>query len=127
MCGRRCNAARNTCRLRRLRRPSDWDAISLNEQRAVLRLARHHHLDDDQSCSLLQHHLFAVFAGAGVRSSEAITMQVGSVEAAERSPRLRVLGKGNKVRVIPVGPEVVAAVDRYLVGGQGAAPAADHR
>ena len=58
--------------------------------------------------------LFAVFAGAGVRSGEAIAMRVGSVEAAERSPRLRVLGKGNKPRVIPVGPEVVAAVDRYL-------------
>jgi len=57
--------------------------------------------------------LFAVFAGAGVRSGEAIAMRVGSVEAAERSPRLRVLGKGNKIRVIPVGPEVVAAVDRY--------------
>ena len=36
--------------------------------------------------------LFAVFAGAGVRSGEAIAMRVGSVEAAERSPRLRVLG-----------------------------------
>ena len=45
----------------------------------------------------------AVFAGAGVRSGEAIAMRVGSVEAAERSPRLRVLGKGNKPRVIPVG------------------------
>jgi site-specific recombinase XerD len=58
--------------------------------------------------------LFAVFAGAGVRSGEAIAMRVGSVEAAERSPRLRVLGKGNKPRVIPVGPEVVAEVGRYL-------------
>jgi site-specific recombinase XerD len=58
--------------------------------------------------------IFAVFAGAGVRSGEAIAMRVGSVEAVERSPRLRVLGKGNKIRVIPVGPEVVAAVDGYL-------------
>jgi ClpA/ClpB-like protein len=46
--------------LRRLRRPSDWDAISLNEQRAVLRLGRHHQLDDDQSYSLLHHHLQGV-------------------------------------------------------------------
>ncbi len=58
--------------------------------------------------------LFAVFAGAGVRIGEAIGMRVGSVEAAERSPRLRVLGKGNKPRVIPVGPEVVTTIDAYL-------------
>jgi site-specific recombinase XerD len=58
--------------------------------------------------------LFAVFAGAGVRIGEAITMPVGAVEAAERSPRLRVVGKGNKPRVIPVGPEVVTTIDDYL-------------
>jgi site-specific recombinase XerD len=45
--------------------------------------------------------LFAVFAGAGVRIAEAISMTVGSVEAADRSPRLRVLGKGNKPRGHP--------------------------
>jgi integrase/recombinase XerC len=59
--------------------------------------------------------LFAVFAGAGVRIAEAISMTVGSVEAAERSPRLRVLGKGNKPRVVPVGPEVVETIGGYLV------------
>lgn len=58
--------------------------------------------------------LFAVFAGAGVRIAEAIAMTAGSVEAVERSPRLRVLGKGRKPRVIPVGPEVVEAIGRYL-------------
>jgi integrase/recombinase XerC len=58
--------------------------------------------------------LFAVFAGAGVRIGEAIGMTVGVVEAAERSPRLRVLGKGNKPRIIPVGPEVVTTIDDYL-------------
>jgi site-specific recombinase XerD len=58
--------------------------------------------------------LFAVFAGAGVRIGEAIAMTVGSVEAAERSPRLRVLGKGDKPRVIPVGPEVIDAISAYL-------------
>ncbi|HEY3239490.1 MAG TPA: tyrosine-type recombinase/integrase, partial [Acidimicrobiia bacterium] len=58
--------------------------------------------------------LFAVFAGAGVRIAEAMAMTLRSIEAAERSPRLRVLGKGNKPRVIPVGPEVVATIDHYL-------------
>jgi integrase/recombinase XerD len=58
--------------------------------------------------------LFAVFAGAGVRIAEAISMTVGSVEAADRSPRLRVVGKGNKPRVVPVGPEVVETIDTYL-------------
>jgi hypothetical protein len=42
--------------LRRLRHRSDWNAISLNEQRAALRLAAKHHLDEDQSYSLLNHH-----------------------------------------------------------------------
>ena len=58
--------------------------------------------------------LFAVFAGAGVRIGEAIAMTMSTVEAAERSPRLRVLGKGNKPRVIPVGPEVITTIDDYL-------------
>jgi site-specific recombinase XerD len=58
--------------------------------------------------------LFAVFAGGGVRIAEAISMGVNAVEAVERSPRLRVLGKGNKPRVIPVGPEVIEAIGAYL-------------
>lgn len=58
--------------------------------------------------------LVAVFAGAGVRIGEVIAMRVGDVEARDRSPRLRVLGKGSKRRVLPVGPEVVVAIDAYL-------------
>src|SRR5207302_10402353 len=60
---------------------------------------------------------FAVFAGAGARSGEAIAMRVGSVEAAERSPRLRVLGKANNPPVVPLGPDGGAAVHRYLATG----------
>ena len=58
--------------------------------------------------------LFAVFAGAGLRIGEAIALPVGAIEAADRSPRLRVLGKGNKTRTIPVGPEVLDAIRAYL-------------
>lgn len=58
--------------------------------------------------------LVAVFAGAGLRIGEVITLRVGDLEAAERSPRLRVAGKGGRRRVVPVGPEVVALLGAYL-------------
>ena len=58
--------------------------------------------------------LLAALAGAGLRSAEVISMAVGSVEATERSPRLRVRGKGAKTRVVPVAPEVTAAIAAYL-------------
>ncbi len=59
--------------------------------------------------------LVAVFVGAGVRIGEAMAMRVNDIEARDRSPRLRVYGKGGRWRVVPVGPEVVEAVDDYLV------------
>ncbi len=59
--------------------------------------------------------LMGVFAGAGVRIGEVIALRVNDVEARDRSPRLRVYGKGGRRRVVPVGPEVIEAVDDYLV------------
>jgi site-specific recombinase XerD len=58
--------------------------------------------------------LVAVFTGAGVRIGEAITVRVNDVEGRESAPRLRVLGKGGRQRVISIPPEVVDAVDAYL-------------
>jgi integrase/recombinase XerD len=58
--------------------------------------------------------LVAVFAGAGVRMGEAIELRVNDAEALDRSPRLRVYGKGGRRRVVPVGPEVIEALDAYL-------------
>jgi integrase len=55
--------------------------------------------------------LVAVFTGAGVRLGEAIALRVDDVEARDRAPRLRLYGKGGRRRVVPVGPEVVEAVD----------------
>ncbi len=58
--------------------------------------------------------LLAALAGAGLRSGEVIAMTVGAVEAIDRSPRLRVRGKGAKTRVVPVAPEVTAVIAAYL-------------
>jgi integrase/recombinase XerD len=49
-----------------------------------------------------------------MRIGEAIALRVNDVEARDHSPRLRVYGKGGRRRVIPVGAEVIEAVDAYL-------------
>ena len=63
----------------------------------------------------LEQVLCALFVGAGLRVSEVIGIRVGDVR---RSPtehtKLSVTGKGGKTRTVPIPPEVVTVVDRYL-------------
>lgn len=59
--------------------------------------------------------LCAVFIGAGLRVSEATALEVRSiVRSKTETPKLRVLGKGGKVRAVPFPSEFLAVVDRYL-------------
>jgi integrase/recombinase XerD len=58
--------------------------------------------------------------GTGVRISEAVRLDVDDVAhalraAAGTTPALRVLGKGSKERLVPIGSYARAALDRYLV------------
>lgn len=63
----------------------------------------------------LEQVLCALFVGAGLRVSEVISVRVGDVR---RSPRehtkLSVTGKGGFTRTVPIPPEVVVVIDRYL-------------
>jgi site-specific recombinase XerD len=56
--------------------------------------------------------LIITLAGTGVRASELCGLQVGDVVRGD-NPSLRVHGKGGKTRVVPLSPEVVAALDDY--------------
>ncbi|HML93221.1 tyrosine recombinase XerC [Methyloceanibacter sp.] len=51
--------------------------------------------------------------GSGLRISEALSLQVGDAPVKGRD-MLRVEGKGNKTRVVPVLPVTRAAIERYL-------------
>ncbi|MCX7808005.1 MAG: tyrosine-type recombinase/integrase, partial [Deltaproteobacteria bacterium] len=51
--------------------------------------------------------------GTGIRVSELARLEVGDVAIAFR--RLRVLGKGNKERVLPFGPPAAEALEEWLV------------
>lgn len=58
--------------------------------------------------------LVAVLAGTGARASEVIEARIGALRSENDNDTLHVVGKGGKRRTIPVAPEVLAAVDRYL-------------
>jgi site-specific recombinase XerD len=57
--------------------------------------------------------LVAVLAGAGLRASECINLKVADL-IREDTAVLKVTGKGNKQRRIPLPSEVVEAIDDYL-------------
>lgn len=63
----------------------------------------------------LEQTLCALFVGAGLRVSEVIGIRVGDVHRSTGElTKLSVTGKGGVTRTVPVPPEVVATVDRYL-------------
>ena len=68
--------------------------------------------------------LLELLYGTGLRISEAVALDVDDVYRLVRAPDgehipgLRVLGKGGKERIVPVGSYARAALDAYLVRGR---------
>jgi integrase/recombinase XerD len=68
--------------------------------------------------------LLELLYGTGIRISEAVALDVDEVDrlartpADEPAPGLRVLGKGDKERIVPVGSYARNALDAYLIRGR---------
>jgi len=60
--------------------------------------------------------LVELLYGTGLRVSEAMSLERNGVDLDERL--VRVVGKGGKQRIVPVGREAVAALRRYLSRGR---------
>jgi integrase/recombinase XerC len=56
--------------------------------------------------------LMELFYSSGLRLSELVGLDLGSVDLADRT--VRVLGKGGKVRVVPIGRFAVTALRQWL-------------
>ncbi len=80
-------------------------------------------LDPDQVASLLaisgddpetlrDRAMLELFYSSGLRLAELVGLDLGDVDAADRT--VRVLGKGSKARVIPVGKQALAALRDWL-------------
>ncbi|MCA1715753.1 MAG: tyrosine-type recombinase/integrase [Actinobacteria bacterium] len=61
--------------------------------------------------------LLAVLAGAGLREAEVVGLKVGDFREAgdEGQVLLRVMGKGAKIRAVPVSPELWRLVQRHVL------------
>src|SRR5215211_4312000 len=60
--------------------------------------------------------MLAVMAGCGLREAEVVGIKIGDFrEAAAGQVFLRVLGKGDKVRNVPLSPELWRLIQRYVL------------
>lgn len=56
--------------------------------------------------------IMELFYSSGLRLSELVSLDIGSIDFADRT--VRVTGKGNKARILPVGRKAIAALEAWL-------------
>jgi integrase/recombinase XerD len=93
-------------------------ALSIDQVQAMLEVP-----DRDTPLGLRDRALLELLYGTGARVSEAVGLDVDDVSrsvahADGPTPGLRVLGKGGKERIVPLGSYARAAVSDYLVRGR---------
>lgn len=70
--------------------------------------------DADTAEGLRDQALLEVLYGGGLRVSELCGLDIGRLELDEPASTVRVVGKGDKERVVPLGSAATAALRRYL-------------
>ena len=82
-------------------------------------------IDGVEPPSLRDRALLELLYGAGVRVSEAVGLSLGDVDL--DGALVRVMGKGSKERILPVGRSVLASMADYFDSGRGPLVAAARR
>jgi len=81
-------------------------ALSPDEATQLMNIA------EDSALALRDKAMFELFYSSGLRLSELTSLALGDVDASDGI--VRVTGKGNKTRVVPVGRHALAAIDAWL-------------
>ncbi len=105
----------------RVRQDSSYNVLTDDELSRMLSAARASNYRD--------YVMLALMAGCGLREAEAVGVRVGDLrEVGDDQVFLRVLGKGSRVRNVPVSPELWRLVQRYvLLSGRSFTSHADGR
>ena len=61
--------------------------------------------------------LLKTMMATGLRSAELCTLDVGDVQTYRNASVLRVVGKGKKLRMVPLHPEALGAIESYWKAG----------
>ena len=69
-------------------------------------------ISGDDPVTLRDRAMLELFYSSGLRLAELVGLNLGDVDAADRT--VRVLGKGSKARVVPVGKQALAALKDWL-------------
>jgi integrase/recombinase XerC len=69
-------------------------------------------ISGDDPATLRDRAMLELFYSSGLRLAELVGLDLGAVDAADRT--VRVLGKGSKARVVPVGKQALAALADWL-------------
>ena len=105
----------------RLGQDPSYNVLTEGELSRMLSVAR--------STSYRDYVLLAVMAGAGLREAEAVGLKIADFrEGGDAQVILRIAGKGDKIRAIPVSPELWRLVQRFvLLSGRSLTSHADSR
>jgi integrase/recombinase XerC len=71
-------------------------------------------IDKDKKNAKLYKVIFELLYGCALRVSELCSLNFGDINI--RSKTVRILGKGNKVRIIPIGDKSIIILQEYLSG-----------
>src|SRR5215216_6514043 len=92
----------------RVRQDPAYNVLTEEELSRMLNVARASNYRD--------YVLLAVMAGCGLREAELVSLRIGDFrDAASDQVLLRVLGKGDKVRNVPLSPELWRLIQRYVL------------
>jgi len=69
-------------------------------------------ISGDDPLTLRDRAMLELFYSSGLRLAELVSLDIGDVDRADRT--VRVVGKGSKERLVPLGEEAVGWVQRYL-------------
>lgn len=72
----------------------------------------YHEIDKDNDYPELAKAIFEVLYGCAIRVDELCKLNLGDLNLSQRT--LRVTGKGNKTRIVPVGEKSVGVIEKYL-------------